>query len=316
MGRRDYGNFEVESASLRGESHRRITALPGKDTSPEWSPDGKDIYFVSYRNPQGPGIYATKAIGNGSGLYPIFLFQPFDYSHEPYSTDTPTRITKSPDGSAVALRLHESTEKWGNVLQIVSTDGLNSKRLFASTTPSLSELNGEPAWSLDGQKLAFLYWQDPRDREAPPGCDNKLTPGWSLCIASLNRSEIHSISLNHNQHWNSSYLYWSPDGNHILLTRFSKPIIMDAYWMIPPDKYFPVEEEDERHIVSVNVATDNTKVITPGAYASWSPDGTRIAVIGILDEDGSFLATTAPDGSDLRVLVEVDKEGNLELVDN
>ena len=86
--------------------------------------------------------------------------------------------------------------------------------------------------------------------------------------------------------------------------------------MIPPDKYFPVEEEDERHIVSVNVATGNTKVITPGAYASWSPDGTRIAVIGILDEDGSFLATTAPDGSDLRVLVEVDKEGNLELVDN
>ena len=48
----------------------------------------------------------------------------------------------------------------------------------------------------------------------------------------------------------------------------------------------------------------------------WSPDGSRIAVIGRLDEDGSFMATMAPDGTDFRVLVMADDDGDLELADD
>ncbi len=55
--------------------------------------------------------------------------------------------------------------------------------------------------------------------------------------------------------------------------------------------------------------------MVPGAYASWSPDGSRIAVLGKYD-DGGYLAIVAPDGSDFRVLVRADEDGDLKLTDD
>ena len=55
--------------------------------------------------------------------------------------------------------------------------------------------------------------------------------------------------------------------------------------------------------------------MVPGAYASWSPDGSRIAVLGKYD-DGGYLVIVAPDGSDFRVLVRADEDGDLKLADD
>ena len=67
--------------------------------------------------------------------------------------------------------------------------------------------------------------------------------------------------------------------------------------------------------MSVHVTTGDASDVVPGIYASWSPDGTRIAVLGRYD-GGGYPATVAPDGSDFRVLVKADEDGDLELADN
>ena len=69
------------------------------------------------------------------------------------------------------------------------------------------------------------------------------------------------------------------------------------------------------HIVSVHVITGAASDVVPGIYASWSPDGTRVAVLGRYD-GGGYLATVALDGSDFRVLVNANEGGGVELTDN
>lgn len=58
--------------------------------------------------------------------------------------------------------------------------------------------------------------------------------------------------------------------------------------------------------------------IGKGPYASWSPDGSRIASVGTHAEEGDptkrsdvFLSTMAPEGSDLRVILRIDEDGRL-----
>ena len=36
-----------------GDTIRQVTNYPAKDGYPFWSPDGKYLYFTSYREPQG-----------------------------------------------------------------------------------------------------------------------------------------------------------------------------------------------------------------------------------------------------------------------
>ena len=69
------------------------------------------------------------------------------------------------------------------------------------------------------------------------------------------------------------------------------------------------------YIVSVDVNTGAASDVVPGIYALWSPDGTRIAVLGRYD-GGGYLATVAPDGSDFRVLVNANEDGGVELAAN
>ena len=48
--------------------------------------------------------------------------------------------------------------------------------------------------------------------------------------------------------------------------------------------------------------------VADGSFASWSPDGFKIAVIDFADD---YLFTVAPDGSDVRVLVRREEDGDL-----
>ncbi len=83
-------------------------------------------------------------------------------------------------------------------------------------------------------------------------------------------------------------------------------------WLMDLEYYFP-KHADYRHIVTLDVETGYVRVVSQGAYASWSPNGSRIAIAGKVDATGGHLATVARNGSDRRIMVKVDEEGDLEL---
>ena len=105
-----------------------------------------------------------------------------------------------------------------------------------------------------------------------------------------------------------------------MLTRFSEMVgwpsefTYNGAWSHRGD-FFP-KTPGQRHIVSVNPASGDVHEVAPGAYASWSPEGGRIAIIGMVGGDDGYLATVGPDGSDFRVLVNADEDGDLELADD
>lgn len=321
--------FEIETSDIRGKDRRRFTDNRYTDSSPVWTSDGGSVYFISGRASES-GYYRTPRTGEPDGIYAIEdrdgdalterLVIQFPSDDLPLYLDRPgASITMSSDGSDMLLDISD--------LAIVSTDGSDSRIVFESPyfATSGSKRMSSPAWSSDGRRLAVLLWRDPeradrsrdtRDSQGSQFCRDDSTSGYYLCIFDLDGQDTQLIGLNADRLWHSPYLSWSPDGKQILLTAFTKWVLISSDWVWWPDRYFAKEADDQRHIASVDLASGETSIIAPGAYASWSPDGSRIAVIGRLDEDGSFMATMAPDGTDFRVLVKADDDGDLELADD
>ena len=84
-------------------------------------------------------------------------------------------------------------------------------------------------------------------------------------------------------------LSWSPDGTGVLVPRDVSYGHLSA---VDPD------------------GSNRRRVGASGAVGVWSPDGSRIAQYRDADSR-IYLSTVNPDGSDLRVLVRIDGDGNL-----
>ena len=101
-------------------------------------------------------------------------------------------------------------------------------------------------------------------------------------------------------------LSWSPDGSKILFSTLEE-WHLTAHWKPGGETYV--------------VNADGTLVLRDtrkGPYASWSPDGSRIASLGPhgeyeFEERHSyvFLSTMASDGSDVRLLLRINEDGRL-----
>jgi TolB protein len=162
-------NEEIYSNDTKGTNPVNLTKHPASDYSPEWSPDGKQIAFVSERNGN-PEIYLMNR--DGSGVTRL--------------TDRPggdLAPAWSPDGKKIVFSSNRNTRYNLYILDI--------------KTGSIERLtNGEhdifPDWSPDGRLIIFqstrksgqaIYTIDVNTREEVRISENSVTsvarPVWS-----------------------------------------------------------------------------------------------------------------------------------------
>ena len=285
-----------------------------KGQSPIWSPTGDRIAFVHLEPNQKrfffftqkpSGIYTMAP--DGSDLRRIATISIPEDQNVKYKIYNGS-LTWSPDGESLFFLNYEQ-----NTIYKVKADGSDLDAWFVHPT-SESEarypIRSPLSWSPDGELMAFVTVPS-------EGILRLHTVG-------KDGSVVRELALT-DSHWDEvrfgrmivSSLKWSPSEGKVLIA-FRPRIPVESIWNSDNELY------DQRLYV-VDVWNSQVNQIGQGAAASWSPDGTRIAVVRALwggdlinlvrtpgwHENNTALLTMDPDGSDINILARYDWKGHL-----
>jgi Tol biopolymer transport system component len=217
------GNPEIYVMNADGSEQRRLTFNQFEDSSPDRSPDGRQIAFISDRDDPQAGqcfpdcmyqLYLINADGSGEHKFLETEFRTLHPDWHPDGTrlsfDTESNLQGdvyvvnadgsglqrlivdgfwadwSPDGSQIVF----ASRRDGNVeIYVADADGRNQRRLTENR-----QLDYFPAWSPDGRRIAFAR------------VENKQ-------IYVMNADGSHEQQLTHQL--NAENPSWSPDGTRI-----------------------------------------------------------------------------------------------------
>ena len=341
--RYSYRNFDIEISGLDGSDRRRLTDNAWWDVSPAWSLDGATIAFarlLRYDIPDGDyGIFSIRPDGSGLRMISRFAesFIADDDSYYGLDYHYQSGPVWSPDGQALAFvaqvdatpdikRESSSDYRHQDVLYAVGADGTGLRRLFSTDNSNVDAILGTPAWSPDGLTIAFVTYRSTRFDDGlkylqgavgsttfDTEYHDKVPLGLTLYTVDSDGSGLRELAY-----------FGEGSRRNTLYPGYSRcdfqnaRIIQDAR---TPEVYDPRLEwsqdaetillSDSQTVYLINTDGSGVRSHVAGAYGSWSPDNSRIAITTVSsvrqdysDEDpGIVLFTTAQDGSDRRYLV-------------
>ena len=269
-------NWEIATARVDGTDAKRLTSNDYRDLAPVWSPDGSRIAFVTRREGSTPEIYTISSDGSDERRIATG-------GHE--STSHPILVW-SPDGQCIAFR--DFDRGWregrfqpvGYFIATVGWDGSGCsgfRRIFESESGV-----GEPIWSPDGRRIAFLATDE-----------NSSTAIYSIDVDGSNARQAFTFAdwpenISEAMGVSGTRMWWSPDGSEIRFLWYAPNFGLHS---VRPDGtgfHTLIEELPWSIGLSVELSPDHSRIIV---YQR--PQGNDVDIA---------LYTMALDGSDRRIL--------------
>ncbi len=277
----DITNLEVETSAIDGSDRTRITENYSIDVSPSFSPNGTRLAFASYDKwNNGPGIYTISPHGEDSRWLMRFRDSDWEKGQDIEDRRVISGPVWAPDGRTLAIVLEEYLNVRDKDGQYRTHMALRSAVLYslAVEEPSLTRLidaqirgkvdsiRGAPAWSPNGDRIAFVQGRELHTIKTDGSDSQVLAHSVAEAVPSLE---------------------WSPNGSQILIAHGRQR----------------KSEREHSHTYVLNSDGSNIRKVAQGLYASWSPDGSRIAVAEPDHPTRVVLFSIKPDGSDRQDLV-------------
>ena len=184
------GDDDIYVMDASGGNLRNLTNHDAGDWSPDWSPDGKQIVFLSNRD---GGINAYVMDADGQNVRRLT-----DYPPDGEFADMPDW---SPDGKQIAF---EWMQAGGSGIYVMN---LNGRDVHPVSPPQRGLYKGHADWSPDGTQIVYFAWKD-----------NKVWAG-TLMLATRVREkrwESERVALPVPKEFLLNTVCWSPDGKHLL----------------------------------------------------------------------------------------------------
>ena len=290
--------WHIETALPGGTGRHRLARLPGSDSltaasSPSWSPDGRFIGIAMYGNDGDEGEKVA-------GIHVVSLDGTVTWLGALRPTFPDWGIDWSPDGKHLAI--------------VVSGDGATLGRWNADEVSLEWDAPGPLEERLS---VSHLAWAPTSDHiyyaaSGPTEATRTRVPergGWrteppagagaELMVMDVNTKEkrpvarirperpIHTVQV-------------SPDRQRVLLTSARNA------------GYLPVQAMDIDGSEPMDVCCPWLRNSAKGSlWASWSPNGERVALLNVDRNHEVALRTMRPDGSDEKVLIRWNEDGTL-----
>ncbi|MGC1106163.1 MAG: protein kinase [Candidatus Acidiferrales bacterium] len=259
-------------------------------------------------SPDGNYIYFRKAVDQTGTAYNLFRAPVLGGTPQQIVTDVDTDITFSPDGKRIAyLRTNDPVVGQYRLLS-ANTDGSDEKVLFIDNG---LHPGGSPAWSPDGEKIAYVM---PPQYNTVESLD--LASGKKTALLVLMDRIVFGI-------------HWQPDGRGLVVLYGERPNYgreQIGYIAYPSAAFHTITRDtntyntltlssDGKMIATVQVKTTNTPyLLPPSGSKESSPPEAPLQVPGVsslawagdgelLVSNGTNLFRMHTDGSDRTTLV-------------